>query len=137
MARIKKAQAGKNVSKKESPKKESPKMNFKSSDNWADNYSVDTTGLSKGSSNYYPYERSNGTRGVVTRGEAKDLVDKVKSGKLKKSDWFKSGGKMKKAQAGGVVGKSTKKAPMVDPKGAFTKVQERTIAGKKVGSKKK
>lgn len=44
---------------------------------------------------------------------------------------------MKKAQAGGVVGKSTKKAPMVDPKGAFTKVQQRTIAGKKVGSKKK
>lgn len=131
MAKIKKAQGGKNVSKKESPK-----MNFKSSDYWADNYSLDTTGLSKGSSNYYPYERSNGTRGVVTRGEAKNLVDKVKSGKLKKSDWFKSGGKMKKYQAGGVVSKKVK-APMVDPKGAFTKVQKRTLAGKKASAKKK
>jgi hypothetical protein len=42
----------------------------------------------------------------------------------------KMGGKMKKYQAGGVVGKQPK-AKMVDPKGAFTKVQERTIAGKK------
>jgi hypothetical protein len=88
---VKKAQAGKSVSKKEAPK-----MNFKSSDNWADNYSLDTTGLSKGSSNYYPYKRSNGTKGVVTKGEAKKLVDEVKSGKLKKSEWFKSGGKLSK-----------------------------------------
>lgn len=43
---------------------------------------------------------------------------------------------MKKAQAGGVLTKKTK-SPMVDPKGAFTKVQQRTIAGKKTGSKKK
>lgn len=33
-------------------------------------------------------------------------------------------------QAGGVASKS-KKAPMVDKNGAWTKVQERTIAGKK------
>jgi hypothetical protein len=43
---------------------------------------------------------------------------------------------MKKAQAGGVVSKKVK-APMVDPKGAFTKVQQRTIAGKKTSAKKK
>lgn len=43
---------------------------------------------------------------------------------------------MKKYQAGGVVSKKVK-APMVDPKGAFTKVQKRTIAGKKASAKKK
>jgi len=48
-----------------------------------------------------------------------------------KMGFAKKGKKVvKKAQAGGVAGKS-KKAPMVDPKGAWTKVQERTIAGKK------
>jgi len=48
-----------------------------------------------------------------------------------KMGYAKKGKKVvKKAQAGGVAGKS-KKAPMVDPKGAWTKVQERTIAGKK------
>ena len=89
---IKKAQNG------TSTKKEPPKMKFKTSENWADNYSVDTTGLSKGSSSYYPYTRSNGTRGVFTRNEAKSLVNDVKSGKIKKSDWeFKSGGMLKRA----------------------------------------
>ena len=48
-----------------------------------------------------------------------------------KMGYAKKGKKVvKKAQAGGVARKS-KKAPMVDPKGAWTKVQERTIAGKK------
>ena len=42
----------------------------------------------------------------------------------------KMGGKMKKYQAGGVVGKQPK-AKMVDPKGAYTKVQKRTLAQKK------
>jgi hypothetical protein len=42
----------------------------------------------------------------------------------------KMGGKVKKYQAGGVVGKQPK-AKMVDPKGAFTKVQKRTLAQKK------
>lgn len=41
---------------------------------------------------------------------------------------------MKKMQAGGVASKN-KKAPMVDPKGAYTKVQERTIAGRKMAKK--
>jgi hypothetical protein len=42
----------------------------------------------------------------------------------------KMGGKVKKYQAGGVVGKQPK-AKMVDPKGAYTKVQKRTLAQKK------
>ncbi len=45
-------------------------------------------------------------------------------------DKKKMGGKMKKYQAGGVVGKQPK-AKMVDPKGAYTKVQKRTLAQKK------
>jgi hypothetical protein len=43
---------------------------------------------------------------------------------------------MKKTIASGVPHKNTK-APMVDPKGAFTKVQNRTIATAKKGGKKK
>jgi hypothetical protein len=44
---------------------------------------------------------------------------------------------VKKYQAGGVASKK-KKAPMVDPKGAYTKVQERTLGNmKKGGSIKK
>lgn len=35
----------------------------------------------------------------------------------------------------GVGGKSTKKAPMVDPKGAYTKVQQRTLGNMKKGGK--
>jgi hypothetical protein len=42
----------------------------------------------------------------------------------------KKGGVVKKAQAGLTV-KSTKRVGPVDPKGAWTKVQEMTIAGKK------
>jgi hypothetical protein len=38
----------------------------------------------------------------------------------------------KKMQAGGVAGKSPK-APMVDPNGAYTKVQERTLGNMKKG----
>ena len=48
--------------------------------------------------------------------------------------YAKKGTKVKKAQAGGVAGKS-KRAPMVDPNGAWTKVQERTLAGKKMAKK--
>lgn len=42
----------------------------------------------------------------------------------------------KKMQAGGVAGKSPK-APMVDPNGAYTKVQERTLGNMKKGGKVK
>ena len=95
MKKIKKAQKGKTV-------------DFNPTGNWADNYSLDTTGLAKGSTNYFPYQRSNGTKGVVTRSEAKSLVDKVKSGKLKKSDWeFKSGGKLTKAKVSKKITKKT------------------------------
>lgn len=40
----------------------------------------------------------------------------------------------KKMQAGGVASKKVK-APMVDPKGAYTKVQERTLGNMKKGGK--
>jgi len=41
---------------------------------------------------------------------------------------------IKQFQAGGVASKSPK-APLVDPKGAFTKVQKRTLANKKMSTK--
>ena len=43
--------------------------------------------------------------------------------------------KVKKYQAGGVA-KPAKRVGPVDPNGAWTKVQERTIAGKKAGAPK-
>jgi hypothetical protein len=43
--------------------------------------------------------------------------------------------KMKKMQAGGVT-KSAKRVGPVDPNGAYTKVQERTLAGAKMGAPK-
>lgn len=43
---------------------------------------------------------------------------------------------MKKYQAGGVASKNVK-APMVDPKGAFTTVQKRTLAKAKTSVKAK
>lgn len=53
-------------------------------------------------------------------GKGKPAVKKGKKGLV-----------VKKAQAGGVT-KATPKAGMVDPKGAFTTVQKRTIAGSKM-----
>jgi hypothetical protein len=49
---------------------------------------------------------------------------------------LKMGGAVKKGDlvAAGVT-KTTKKAPMVDPKGAFTKVQQRTLGNMKKGGK--
>ena len=41
--------------------------------------------------------------------------------------------KAKNISAG--VSKTTKKAPMVDPKGAYTKVQQRTLGNMKKGGK--
>lgn len=88
MKKVKKAQKGKTV-------------DFNTTGNWADNYSLDTTGYSKKGTNYFPYKRSVGTKGVFTKGETKEILDKVKKGKYKKSDWtFKSGGKVTKAKAG-------------------------------------
>lgn len=43
--------------------------------------------------------------------------------------------KVKKMQAGGVA-KPAKRVGPVDPNGAYTKVQERTLAGKKMGAPK-
>jgi hypothetical protein len=61
--------------------------------------------------------------------------DLNKDGKITKADILKgrgvikNGGKVKKAQAG--LTASNKRVGPVDPKGAWTKVQEMTLAGKK------
>lgn len=61
--------------------------------------------------------------------------DLNKDGKITKADILKgrgvikNGGKVKKAQAG--LTASNKRVGPIDPKGAWTKVQEQTLAGKK------
>ena len=67
---------------------------------------------------------------------ASDSTNAANAAKTANAAKKKMGGKVKKYQAGGVVGKQPK-AGMVDPKGAYTKVQKRTIAGKKTAGKKK
>lgn len=62
-------------------------------------------------------------------GKGKPAVDKKKPAKQKTGGVTK-----KKMQAGGVASKKVK-APMVDPKGAFTKVQQRTLGNMKKGGK--
>lgn len=61
-----------------------PIVKYKTSNNWADEYSVDTTGLSSGN-NLFPYRRSNGTKGAFTRGEVKTILKKNKKGGSVKS----------------------------------------------------
>ena len=67
--------------------------------------------------------------------EGKSFPDLNKDGKITKADILKgrgvikNGGKIKKAQAG--LKASDKRVGPIDPKGAWTKVQEQTIAGKK------
>lgn len=77
-------------------------------------------------------------KGMLKRPKAKDgksFPDLNKDGKITKADILKgrgvikNGGKVKKAQAG--LTASNKRVGPVDPKGAWTKVQEQTIAGKK------
>lgn len=66
----------------------------------------------------------------------KSFPDLNKDGKITKADILKGrgviakkGAKVKKAQAG--LTASNKRVGPIDPKGAWTKVQEMTIAGKK------
>ncbi len=73
-------------------------------------------------------------------GKGKPAVDKKKPAKQKiggvTKKKLKMGGAVKKGDlvAAGVT-KTTKKAPMVDPKGAYTKVQQRTLGNMKKGGK--
>ena len=105
-----------------------------------DYYNIDTAGYAAGAKKF-PAE--------VVRprliGKAKELSKEISRKKvdqaLKKKmitdspSGFKKGGTVKKKmQAGGVAGKSVK-APMVDPNGAYTKVQERTLGNMKKGGK--
>ena len=107
-----------------------------------DYYNIDTSGYAAGAKKF-PAE--------VVRprliGKAKELSKEISRKKvdqaLKKKmitdspSGFKKGGSIKKKmQAGGVAGKSPK-APMVDPNGAYTKVQERTLGNMKKGGKVK
>lgn len=73
-------------------------------------------------------DTTNSKKQIIKRlqSDGETAMEKLELEKMKK--------KPKKAQAGGVASKA-KKAPMVDADGAWTKVQERTIAGKKMAKK--
>ena len=103
-----------------------------------DYYNIDTSGYAAGAKKF-PAE--------VVRprliGKAKELSKEISRKKVEQAlkkkpitdspSGFKKGGSIKKKmQAGGVAGKSPK-APMVDPNGAYTKVQERTLGNMKKG----
>lgn len=72
--------------------------------------------------------------GLETPKPSQKGLKKLPTAVRNKMGYAKKGKKVKKAQAGGVASKA-KKAPMVDADGAWTKVQERTIAGKKMAKK--
>ena len=84
------------------------------------------------SDTYGAFEKKFGNKPAT---DAKKPMKKQKMGGVTKKK-LKMGGAVKKGDlvAAGVT-KTTKKAPMVDPKGAFTKVQERTLGNMKKGGK--
>lgn len=77
----------------------------------------------KSSSLYQPLPRK-------TLAEKKLIERKAARRKEIEDSYKKNGGPVKKMQAGGVM-KPAKRVGPIDPNGAWTKVQERTIAGKK------
>lgn len=70
-------------------------------------------------------------KGTYTAPKFKNKMDSIKS-EFKGAYGMRKGGSVKRMQAGGVAGKSPK-AGMVDPKGAYTKVQTRTLGNMKRG----
>ena len=81
----------------------------------------------------YNKGKSGGKSGPNERPVVRMGIDEGRNDKPKAKPYklpFKQAVPKKKLQAGGVV-KTTKRVGPVDPNGAYTKVQERTIAGKK------
>lgn len=72
-------------------------------------------------------------KGTYTAPKFKNKMDSIKS-EFKGAYGMRKGGSVKRMQAGGVAGKSPK-AGMVDPRGAYTKVQTRTLGNMKSGGK--
>jgi hypothetical protein len=128
MARIKKAQEG---TKTPSPTYKNLRMGVANSRAQSKTYPRDGQGATKEDSAFYRFGFNRGLKGQK---EYPGEPPVQKMGRWEGQNARKDSAK--KYQAGGVVSKKVK-APMVDPKGAFTKVQQRTIAGKKTGSKKK
>lgn len=63
-------------------------------------------------------------------------LSKLPTAVRNKMGYQKYGGSVDMMQAGGVVKTQPKRLGPIDPKGAYTKVQERTLAGKKVAAPK-
>ena len=103
------------------------------------NESIDTTGYSKGKKEFKKIESSSAegtTAKKVKRQDVPKVISELKKGATKKMDLRTLAQKNKsKMKNGGSVAAGTKKTVKrvgpVDPKGAFTTVQKRTLAGAK------
>jgi hypothetical protein len=100
------------------------------------NESIDTTGYSKGKKEFKKTESSNldGTNTKkVKREDVPKVISELKKGAIRKEDYRTPNQKKKtKLKNGGSLSgltASTKRDNGTDPKGAFTKVQKKTLAG--------
>jgi hypothetical protein len=127
MAKIKKAQNGAKtaVKKKTGPTYKNLRMGV-NADNKAAGSSFEQKPTKADSASY----RSGYERGMAGKGPDPAETNTSRMGRWEGQNAKKASAPKKKMQAGGVM-KPTKRVGPVDPNGAFTKVQERTIAGKK------
>jgi hypothetical protein len=82
-----------------------------------------------------PMMKMGGSLKSVDKGKNPGLA-KLPTAVRNKMGYKKYGGAVDMMQAGGVVKTQPKRVGPVDPDGAYTKVQERTLAGKKVAAPK-
>ena len=134
MAKVKKMQTGgvakpkpkaKVVAKKSGPTYKNLRMGV-NNDNQAAGQMFEQKPTKADSASYrYGYER-----GLAGKGPNPYETNTVRMGRWEGQNAKPKPAPKKKMQAGGVV-KTTKRVGPIDPNGAWTKVQERTIAGKK------
>lgn len=155
MAKVKKAQVGANLKARQYKRlgriaEKNPNRAYKVAERMEDRATrVERgKGVAVGASARQSYKPDEMESRLIKRAKAKFSIPKVKKaksgasfpdlnkdGKVTKADILKgrgvikNGGKVKKAQAG--LTASNKRVGPIDPKGAWTKVQEMTIAGKK------
>lgn len=155
MAKVKKAQVGANLKARQYKRlgriaEKNPNRAYKVAERMEDRATREERGkgVAVGASARQSYKPDEMESRLIKRAKAKFSIPKVKKaksgasfpdlnkdGKVTKADILKgrgvikNGGKVKKAQAG--LTASNKRVGPIDPKGAWTKVQEMTIAGKK------
>lgn len=155
MAKVKKAQVGVNLKARQYKRlgriaEKNPNRAYKVAERMEDRATRVERGkdVAAGASSRQSYKPDEMESRLIKRAKAKFNIPKIKKskngssfpdlnkdGKITKADILKgrgvikNGGKIKKAQAG--LTASNKRVGPIDPKGAWTKVQEQTLAGKK------